>query len=63
MSLTVKKPFNTALQRFSVGDEIPDDTILYPHTPESLAGGGFVAAPPASKASKAKADDKQPNED
>ncbi|TIU02334.1 MAG: hypothetical protein E5W43_00900 [Mesorhizobium sp.] len=60
MSLTVKKPFNTALQRFKAGDEIPDDTELFPHTAESLASGGFVGNPP--KSSKAKAEDK-PTED
>ncbi|RVD44211.1 hypothetical protein EN742_02990 [Mesorhizobium sp. M4A.F.Ca.ET.020.02.1.1] len=62
MSLTVKKPFTTALQRFSVGDEIPDDTNLFPHTAESLAEGGFAGKPPSSKSAKTKADDK-PTED
>lgn len=62
MSLTVKKPFNSALQRFKAGDDIPDDANLFPHTAESLAAGGFIATPPSAKPAKSKTDDKPTEE-
>lgn len=49
MSITVKKAFNTTLQRFKEGDAVPADADLSPHTIESLKAGGFIAVP-ATKA-------------
>lgn len=53
----VLKPFNTRVQRFAAGSEVPDDAELSPHTVEGLTGQGFLQAPPAAKSSKPKAAD------
>lgn len=63
MSLSVKKPFTTALQRFKEGDEIADGVDLFPHTVESLTDAGYLAPPPPVKISaKPKTDDKPADE-
>jgi hypothetical protein len=49
----VLKPFNTRLQRFKAGDDVPDDADLSPHTAEGLVGR-FIEAPPTPKAGRAK---------
>jgi hypothetical protein len=63
MTITVNKSFNTALQRFKAGDEIPDGADLAPHTVESLIDAGYLASPPLARApiappAKAKTDEK-----
>ncbi|WP_183097244.1 hypothetical protein [Mesorhizobium sp. YM1C-6-2] len=52
--LKVLKPFNTRIQRFSAGDDVPDGADVGPHTIENLAAGKFIAEPdkPSGKKSK-----------
>lgn len=38
----VLKPFNTRLQRFAAGDDVPDDADLSPHTVVTLTDLGFL---------------------
>jgi hypothetical protein len=63
MTITVNKAFNTSLQRFKTGDEIPDGADLSPHTVESLVDAGYLASPPVARPptappAKTKTDDK-----
>ncbi|TJV51156.1 MAG: hypothetical protein E5Y01_16345 [Mesorhizobium sp.] len=59
MTTTVKKAFNTSLQRFKEGDEIADGADLSPHTVESLTEAGYLAGrPPVKTTAKPKTDDK-----
>lgn len=48
--MIVKKPFNTRLGKYNVGDLIAD-ADLSPHTIESLSAGGFIAVPATKKGS------------
>ncbi|PWJ93525.1 hypothetical protein C8D77_101204 [Mesorhizobium loti] len=52
--LKVLKAFNTRVQRFKAGDEIPDDTDLSPHPVGGLTERGFLQAPSAPKSAKSK---------
>ena len=53
--LKVLKAFNTRVQRFAAGDEVPDNTDLSPHTVDGLTTQGFLQAPqPAPKPTKSK---------
>jgi hypothetical protein len=56
MMTKVLKPFNTRVQRFAAGADVPDDADLSPHTVAGLTERGFLeGAPVASKPFKFKA--------
>ncbi len=48
----VLKPFNTRVQRFAAGADVPTDADLSPHTLEGLTSQGFLEAPPKPAKSK-----------
>jgi len=54
MTLTVHKPFKTALRRFAVGDDVPANVDLVPHDIADLKKRHFVAAQEAKTAKVAK---------
>lgn len=44
VTLEVIQTFNSALQRFGVGDKVEVDADLSPHTADSLKSAGYLAA-------------------
>ena len=44
IALEVTQAFNSALQRFCVGDKVEVDADLSPHTADSLKSAGYLAA-------------------
>lgn len=44
ITLEVIQAFNSALQRFGVGDKVEVDADLSPHTVDSLKSAGYLAA-------------------
>jgi hypothetical protein len=63
MTMTkVLKAFNTRVQRFAAGSEVPDDADLAPHTLAGLTERGFLEGPPQAKPSKSKTAEPAPAE-
>lgn len=44
VTLEVIQAFNSARQRFGVGDKVEADADLSPHTADSLKSAGYLAA-------------------
>lgn len=57
MPLRVLKPFNSTTRRFNVGDELPDNEDLSPHTFEGAKAAGLIAWAPVPKVAAKSADE------